>query len=74
MKPTVAALRTLCQIKHGGTPSKSNAAFWNGDIPWISPKDMKSSLIVDGSDHISADAVTNSATSIVPKGSILLVV
>jgi len=22
----------------GGTPSKANAEFWTGDIPWVSPK------------------------------------
>ena len=24
----------------GGTPSKSNSKFWNGEIPWISVKDV----------------------------------
>ncbi len=28
----------------GGTPSKANAAFWQGDIPWVSCKDMTSLL------------------------------
>jgi type I restriction enzyme S subunit len=68
-----APLRSLCQIKHGGTPSKANVAFWNGDIPWVSPKDMKAARLIDASDHISADAILNSATSVVPEGSILLV-
>ena len=69
-----ATVRTLCQIRHGGTPSKSNPAFWSGDIPWISPKDMKVSLLADATDHISVDAVNSSATSVVPSGSILIVV
>ncbi|MCA1334944.1 restriction endonuclease subunit S [Pseudooceanicola marinus] len=34
-------LGDLVNAVSGSTPSKSNKAFWNGDIPWISPKDMK---------------------------------
>lgn len=67
-------LKTLCQIKHGGTPSKSNISFWQGDIPWVSPKDMKTSTINDATDHISQAAVNESATSVVPEGSVLTVV
>ena len=67
-------LRDLCTFRHGGTPSKSNASFWEGDIPWVSPKDMKQAVIDSATDYISAAAVENSATSIVPPGSILLVV
>jgi type I restriction enzyme S subunit len=67
-------LRELCVFKHGGTPSKSNASYWQGDIPWVSPKDMKQSVIDDATDYISVAAVENSATSIVPVGSILAVV
>ena len=35
----------ICRFAGGGTPDKGNAAFWNGDIPWVSPKDMKSAWI-----------------------------
>ena len=70
----VSPLKALCQIKSGGTPSKSNPCFWGGDIPWVSPKDMKSVALRDASDHITEEAVKNSATSIVPANSILVVV
>jgi len=58
----------------GGTPSKGNEAYWKGDIPWVSPKDMKTECISDAEDHIPDEAVANSATSIVDIGSLLLVV
>jgi type I restriction enzyme S subunit len=70
----VVPLKSLCQIKHGGTPSKANPEFWKGEIPWISPKDMKSSFLCDANDHVSADAIDNSSASIVPENSILIVV
>lgn len=58
----------------GGTPSKNNKAFWNGHIPWISPKDMKDEEIWDASDHISEEALYESSTSLIEPGSVLLVV
>jgi type I restriction enzyme S subunit len=71
---TAVPLKSLCQIRHGGTPSKANAAFWRGAIPWVSPKDMKSTTLSDASDHITPEAVKSSATRLVPEKSILVVV
>ena len=58
----------------GGTPSKSNPEFWNGDIPWVSPKDMKLDYIFDAIDNISENAIANSAVKIIPENSLLIVV
>jgi len=71
---TFVPLKSLCQIKHGGTPSKANSAYWQGEIPWVSPKDMKLSVLFDAADHITDAAIDNSATSLVPVNSILVVV
>lgn len=60
--------------KSGGTPSKSEPGFWVGDIPWISPKDMKADLISDTQDHISAAALEDSSTRVIPAGSVVCVV
>jgi len=69
------ALREIGRWTGGGTPSKSNAKFWiNGTIPWVSPKDMKVLRLKETEDHITDDAVANSATNIVRKGSVLIVV
>jgi type I restriction enzyme S subunit len=57
----------------GGTPDKGNAAFWNGDIPWVSPKDMKSATIDDTEDHITMEGLQNSAAKLVAPGAVLLV-
>lgn len=58
----------------GGTPSKANSEFWDGDIPWVSPKDMSARVIADTEDHITLEAVSESATRIVPPGVTLVVV
>lgn len=58
----------------GGTPSKSNAAFWtDGEIPWVSPKDMKVSYIEDAEDYITHAALEASSAKLVPSGSVVLV-
>lgn len=57
----------------GGTPSKSESAYWNGAIPWVSPKDMKAFEIEDTQDHISAAGVEHSAARVLPAGAVLIV-
>ena len=58
----------------GGTPSKGNPRFWTQKgIPWVSPKDMKTSIIIDTEDHITEEAVKESSTNLVPKNSVLVV-
>jgi type I restriction enzyme S subunit len=58
----------------GGTPSKGSPEFWDGPIPWVSPKDMKVDVITDAQDHISAQAIEQSAARLIPAGSLLMVV
>lgn len=59
----------------GGTPSKSNSSFWeNGDLLWVSPKDMKSMYIEDTEDKITKNAVDNSSARLISNPAILFVV
>lgn len=69
------SLSNICKdIYGGGTPSKSHPEYFEGSIPWISPKDMKSDIIMDSIDHITEEAVENSSTKMVPKGAVLMVI
>lgn len=67
-------LSALCKGQSGGTPLTSNARLWDGDIPWVSPKDMKVFRISDAQDHISEDAVECSSAPMIPAKSVLIVV
>jgi type I restriction enzyme M protein len=71
--PTVK-IAEIASLLSGGTPAKANGEFWSGSIPWVSPKDMKIDYIYDTEDHVSEDAVRNSAVNLVPARSILCVV
>lgn len=67
-------LHELITIQGGGTPSKSNPLFWQGSIPWVSPKDMKSRVIADAQDHISEEATRITAAKLINPGAVLIVV
>lgn len=65
----------LCKkICGGGTPSKSQKEYFEGEIPWVSPKDMKSMIIRDSQDHITEEAIENSSTNLIPENSVLMVI
>ena len=70
----MVALGGFISTQTGGTPSKSDDKYWTGEIPWVSPKDMKTDFISDTKDHITEDAINNSSTKIVPHDTILVVV
>ncbi|PWK99439.1 type I restriction enzyme S subunit [Pantoea allii] len=58
----------LLTIIGGGTPSKAIPEYYQGDIPWMSVKDMNKHALTDTVDHITHDAVENSSTNIIPAG------
>jgi type I restriction enzyme, S subunit len=71
---SLTTLGALGPWRSGGTPSKSNASYWHGGaIPWVSPKDMKRPLIGEAQDYLTFEAIRNSATSLIPAGSVLMV-
>lgn len=71
----IMALGELCKGQSGSTPSKKNLSFWrNGDVPWVSPKDMKVREINDAIDHITTKAVEDRQAPVIPEESILFVV
>jgi len=69
-----ARLHTLGKLKGGGTPSKACDDYWNGDIPWVSPKDMKVDYLAETQMSISAAAIANSAANLIEASSVLFVV
>jgi len=67
-------LRSLVFIRGGMTPAKSEARYWTGDVPWVSPKDMKVDEIHHSQDHISWDALRETRVALVEPPSVLIVV
>ena len=59
----------------GGTPKTANEEFWKGDIPWIQSSDLVEECLFDVKPRksISQEAVSKSATKLVPQNSIAIV-
>lgn len=62
----------FCKTGSGGTPSRTNLEFYDGDIPWIKSGELRESIITTTSEFITENAVKKSSAKIVPKGAILL--
>ncbi|HXH12677.1 MAG TPA: restriction endonuclease subunit S [Alphaproteobacteria bacterium] len=67
-------LASLVEVYGGGTPSKQNRNFWEGEIPWVSPKDMKQDIVYDSADHISRSAAEQTNLKYINPGTIMIVV
>ncbi len=66
-------IRDLCNIHSGGTPRKSVAEYWDGDIPWVSGKDLKQPALNDTINHLSSEGVA-AGSRIAPADSVLILV
>lgn len=59
----------------GGTPSTNKKEYWDGDISWITPKDLSNynnRYISKGSRNISEKGLKYSSARLLPKNSVLL--
>ena len=59
----------------GGTPTTSNEAYWNGDIPWIQSSDVVDGKLlgVEPRKWITQDGLNNSAAQLIPGNSIAII-
>ena len=69
---TADKLDDVADMLSGGTPRKSNEDYWNGSIPWLTPKDMGRWWGVTES-RVTPGAIGN-GTRLAPKESIFIAV
>ena len=65
-------LKNVCFIIGGGTPDTQKSEFWNGNIQWFTPTEIKSNFAFKSERTISELGLKNSSAKILPQGSILL--
>ena len=60
----------------GGTPSKSKAEYWDGNIPWASVGDLSDDVleVTDTRSKITEEGVKGSSTNIVPAGAVIVAI
>jgi len=71
---TLRKLKYISEFAGGGTPSRENLDFWNGEIPWVSPKDMKMEFLENSEEKITQQGLKNSSSNLIEAGQILMVV
>lgn len=64
-------LGKVANITAGGTPSRTNPQYWDGDIPWVKIADMNSKYISKTTETISKKGLDNSSAKIFSKGTLL---
>ena len=70
----LSKLKYFASFCGGGTPSRENLDYWDGEIPWVSPKDMKSERILSAEESVTEAGLRSSATALLSPGRLLMVV
>ncbi|MBP5398768.1 MAG: restriction endonuclease subunit S [Bacteroidales bacterium] len=74
METIIKRISELGEVVGGGTPSTAIDEYWNGDIPWISPKDLTgytAVYIANGESFITSKGLNKSGTRLLPKNTVL---
>ncbi len=64
-------LGEIFEIVGGGTPETSNLDYWNGEIPWFTPSEIKSKYAYNSERSITEKGLRNSSAKTLPIGSLL---
>lgn len=68
-------LGEVCKIVNGGTPKTGTEEYWNGDISWITPKDLGRVRTRETSHtqrKITQNGAENSSAKVIPVNSVIL--
>ena len=71
---TKRCIGDLGKVIGGATPSTKDPSFWDGDVPWITPKDLasySSRYICGGNRSITVKGASSCSTTLLTKGSVL---
>jgi type I restriction enzyme S subunit len=70
---TLCGIGGVADVLSGGTPSKNTQSMWDGNIPWISPKTMRT-IHADEAEAFVAEKAVGNGTRLAPAGSTLVMV
>ena len=68
----VKAVYEIATVSSGGTPSRSNLAYWEGNIPWATTAQINFNEISTFEQFITEDGLRNSAAKMFPAGTLLV--
>ncbi|MCI6014788.1 MAG: restriction endonuclease subunit S [Coprobacillus sp.] len=61
----------IASINAGGTPSRDNNSYWNGQIPWLKISDIKGKYTDSCTEYITEEGLNNSSAKYFKKNTIL---
>ena len=70
----MARLGDICTVVSGATPKTNCPEYWDGDIKWITPAELRdnSNIIIDTERKITQKAVDSCGVILFPEGTVLL--
>ncbi|OZB84618.1 MAG: hypothetical protein B7X28_00040 [Halothiobacillus sp. 13-55-253] len=69
----VGSVRWLTRRYSGGTPDKTNLAYWeDGTIPWLNSGAVNDRVIKEPSAYITVEALANSSAKWIPEGALVM--
>jgi type I restriction enzyme S subunit len=66
------SLGNIFETASGGTPSRAEKEYWNGDIPWITTSLVDFRVITGAEEFLTAEGLKNSSAKLFPKGTVLM--
>ena len=64
-------LGEIGSVVGGGTPDSTNDAYWNGDVQWFTPTEIRSKFVSRSKRTISTSGLKNCSASVLPAGTLL---
>ena len=68
----VGSFSEVSDLLGGGTPKTTNNKFWNGTIPFFTPKDAVDIFVIETDRFITKGGLGNCHTKLYPKGTIFI--
>lgn len=66
------SLGNIFETTSGGTPSRTEKAYWNGDIPWVTTSLVDFGVINGAEEFLTAEGLKNSSAKLFPEGTVLM--
>ncbi|QTR46908.1 restriction endonuclease subunit S [Thiothrix litoralis] len=69
----VSNILKVAELFGGGTPSKNDLSFWNGEIPFFTPTDTSQGVFqLDTEEHITEDGLKSCSSLLFDKGTVFI--
>lgn len=66
------SLGHIFETTSGGTPSRTEKTYWNGNIPWVTTSLVDFGVITSAEEFITSEGLKNSSAKLFPQGTVLM--